>query len=320
MRRCRNITLLVLTYNQERFAKDSINSALCQDYDNLEIIISDDNSTDRTFDIISETVRRYNGPHIVRINKNKENMGVVEHLNYLVSDFLRTQLFIVQAGDDISSEKRVRSIKRYFDNNNDVHAICSNAILIDENNNEDKLYIPKDKYCIEKKDFYNITASGTQFFGASAAYDVEIFDTFGRINSNARNEDIVLPYRASLLGKIGYISEPLLKYRVHENNLSFWVQAQNTSCSDYIRILSSNYKNQIVNYENIIEDIKKIEAIDKRKIIELKINELKLRRFLLMNKLSSRIIKILNSNQKINLAIIALAISPCIYQVLSRRR
>ncbi len=320
MRRCRNITLLVLTYNQERFAKDSINSALCQDYDNLEIIISDDNSTDRTFDIISETVRGYNGPHIVHINKNKENMGVVEHLNYLVSDFLRTQLFIVQAGDDISSKNRVKRIAKYFEENKDVYAICSNATLIDDINEEIGTYIQKDKFTIEKRDFYGIIGKGSQFFGAAAAYDITVFKYFGRLKSNARNEDQILPLRASLLGKIGYISDPLIRYRVHKSNLSFWIQAKDVPCGEFLDIMEKNYENQIINLHNVIGDIKKIGGEDKVELVLIKVRELMFRRYLLSNNFISRILKVLHSKQKLSRANLVMAISPCLYRILSRGR
>lgn len=320
MRKCSKTTLLVLAYNQEKFVKFSVNSALYQDYDNLEIIISDDNSTDRTFDIISELVEGYNGSHKVRINRNKENMGVVNHLNYLISDFVRTQLFIVQAGDDISFESRVRKIKKYYDKNNDVYAINSNAILIDENNHGNTLYIPKDKYNIEKRDFNKIVRTGTQFFGASAAYDIEIFDTFGRLNANARNEDQILPLRASLIGKIGYISDPLIKYRIHKSNLSFWVQAKDARCGEFLEVMDKNYENQIINLENTIQDIKKIGGEDKVEHILIKVRELMFRRYLLSNNFFSRVLKVLRSKQKLSQVTFIMAISPCLYWLLSRRK
>ena len=45
------VSFCILTYNQEKFIEDAIKGALSQEYDNLEIIISDDGSTDRTYDI-----------------------------------------------------------------------------------------------------------------------------------------------------------------------------------------------------------------------------------------------------------------------------
>ena len=50
------VSFLLLCYNQERFVKDAVQGALDQDYANIEIIISDDASSDSTMEIINEVV------------------------------------------------------------------------------------------------------------------------------------------------------------------------------------------------------------------------------------------------------------------------
>ena len=42
----------IITYNQEQFILDTLKGAVSQEYDNMEIIVSDDNSTDKTFEIV----------------------------------------------------------------------------------------------------------------------------------------------------------------------------------------------------------------------------------------------------------------------------
>ena len=55
----------LLAYNQEPFIREAVEGALAQTYAPLEIILSDDCSTDRTFEIMQETVAAYRGPHKV---------------------------------------------------------------------------------------------------------------------------------------------------------------------------------------------------------------------------------------------------------------
>ena len=50
-------TLFIAFYNQEDFVEDAVKGALSQTYENLEIILSDDCSTDKTFDEIKNGLR-----------------------------------------------------------------------------------------------------------------------------------------------------------------------------------------------------------------------------------------------------------------------
>ena len=65
------VSYCLISYNQENFIRDAIESALKQDYHPLEIIISDDNSSDRTFEIAEQIVTEYKGTHSVILNQNK---------------------------------------------------------------------------------------------------------------------------------------------------------------------------------------------------------------------------------------------------------
>jgi glycosyltransferase involved in cell wall biosynthesis len=62
---------MVPTYNQEEYVGKAIESALAQSYDNLEVVISDDGSTDQTGDV----ARRYCSDPRVKYYKNEENLG-----------------------------------------------------------------------------------------------------------------------------------------------------------------------------------------------------------------------------------------------------
>ena len=52
-----SITVLMSTYNGERFINEQIDSILCQENVDVSLIIRDDGSSDRTVDIINEYVR-----------------------------------------------------------------------------------------------------------------------------------------------------------------------------------------------------------------------------------------------------------------------
>ena len=107
------VTISMAAYNQERFIRDSVRGVLAQTYEPLEIVISDDHSTDRTWEIINEEVAAYKasgGIHKnIVLNRNERNLGIALHSN-VISALEHGVLRVANAGDDISFPNRVERI------------------------------------------------------------------------------------------------------------------------------------------------------------------------------------------------------------------
>lgn len=89
------VSVLMVTYNSSKFIKDAIQSVLQQTYSNFELIISDDNSSDDTWNIINS----YNDPRIKK-NKNSENVGEYKNRN-LAFSMAKGKYAIFIDGDDL---------------------------------------------------------------------------------------------------------------------------------------------------------------------------------------------------------------------------
>ena len=70
------VTFALFAYNQERFIREAVEGALSQDYSPLQIILSDDCSIDRTYEIMREMAAAYEGSHEIVLNRNEENLGL----------------------------------------------------------------------------------------------------------------------------------------------------------------------------------------------------------------------------------------------------
>jgi cellulose synthase/poly-beta-1,6-N-acetylglucosamine synthase-like glycosyltransferase len=70
------VSILLIAYNQEKQIADAVRSALAQTYTPLEIIISDDASSDATFTTIEAAIAGYRGPHKVIARRNAANQGI----------------------------------------------------------------------------------------------------------------------------------------------------------------------------------------------------------------------------------------------------
>ena len=79
-----SVSFVLIAYNQEAFIKEACEAALNQMGEPIEIILSDDCSTDDTFQIMQDVVRAYKGSHRVQLNRTTRNVGLIEHINQVV--------------------------------------------------------------------------------------------------------------------------------------------------------------------------------------------------------------------------------------------
>jgi glycosyltransferase involved in cell wall biosynthesis len=205
------VSFLLLCYNQERFVKDAVQGALDQDYANIEIIISDDASSDSTMEIINEVVSLNKKNKEVIVRKNESNLGLIDHINELI-ELASGELIVLAAGDDISFPERTSKIVAEYIAKGKPLLLHSKAMEIDELGNYTGRETPgkelRTKLSIEEAALaYGI------YLGASGAWSRKLINTFGKITYRSAVEDLVMGFRAIALDSIEYIDLPLLKYR-----------------------------------------------------------------------------------------------------------
>ncbi len=204
-------SLLLLAYNQEAFIRDAIACAFEQDAQGLEIILSDDCSTDSTFDIMQEMTAAYQGPHRLRLNRNPQNLGVNDHINHLV-EMAGSEVCIPFPGDDISEPNRVSRLLEVMEQD-DALLVHSDAHTIDAAGNPSKAW-HKMALFYKTIDPAQAAMSDALYLGATAAYRRALFDKYGPLPSYGKAyEDLITGFRAALEGRISYIDEKLLYYR-----------------------------------------------------------------------------------------------------------
>ncbi len=214
-------SICLITYNQEKFIEEALTSVLNQDYKNLEIVISDDCSSDRTFELIKSMVNKYKGEHRVILNRNKRNIGLVGNVNKVLYELTTGEVVFLAAGDDISNLSRVSEVMNFFQENPGVHLIGSNIDLIDENSSsitqsniykvlEDTIYSLKYYFLKEYRHPYGPTRAITR----------DLINAFPPFHSECPTEDTPLVLRGFLYGQVGKLANHQVKYRKHSSNIS----------------------------------------------------------------------------------------------------
>jgi len=124
------VTIGLPCYNVEKYIEFSILSILNQSYQNWELIIIDDNSTDTTAEIID----RFKDNSKIKIHKNSLNKGLVFNLNKII-ELSKGKYIARMDPDDIMDRDRLKIQIYYLEINSHIDVISSYGYSIDENNN-----------------------------------------------------------------------------------------------------------------------------------------------------------------------------------------
>lgn len=195
-------SVVFTVYNQEGYVREALSSALAQDYEPLEIVVSDDGSTDGTRDIIESMVRAYRGPHRISVNFNASNRGVCGNFEYAFG-LTHGELVFSFGGDDISTPDRVSSVMRvWIAGGRRAKVLACGGWLMD---------VAGRNYSVYGREVMNGAP-----VGAFNAYDRCVFDDFPRIRPEfirQAYEDSIYGYRAQLYAPAEFVDRQLVRYR-----------------------------------------------------------------------------------------------------------
>jgi len=218
------VTFYVMAFNQERFIREAVEGALRQTYSPLELVLSDDCSTDNTFAIIQEVVSAYSGPHRIVLNRNERNLGISEHLNRIV-ELSTGELIVAADGDDVSRPERTARCVDVWLKHGKPAALVAGVSCIDGNGTRTRdgawftRYLPAAPET-RTASLLRFSKEGAPALSTcSAALSREMWEAFGPLPEGIWFEDSIISLRAWLFDRIVYIPEPLVDYREHESNI-----------------------------------------------------------------------------------------------------
>jgi glycosyltransferase involved in cell wall biosynthesis len=213
------VSAILLSYDCKTFAAEALRSVLAQDHgEPMEILVSDDASTDGTDEILRAEIGKYRGPHHVRFVRQPTNSGSKSaHLNRVVS-LASGEILVSFDCDDVSEPGRVRRIAGVFRRSPVVQAVYSEFLRIDPTGRVmGPGRVPHPPEGTPSRCWF--ARADAYASGATLAVRRSVFDIFGALDPDI-HEDIVLPFRASLLGDVVFISDPLVRARRHAGSFT----------------------------------------------------------------------------------------------------
>ena len=203
-------SIVMATYNGEKYIKQQIESILKNMSDNDELIISDDGSTDKTIQIINE----YKDNRIKLIEGPRK--GVKQNFANVIGKAEGSYIFLSDQ-DDIWMENKIELVLNAFENNK-VSVVIHDTEVIDENL---KVTIPS---------FFEYRKSGkgvlkniykNSYIGCCMAFEANLKQYILPIPNDIEMHDQWIGILGETKGKGSlFLKEKLIKYRRHSNNVS----------------------------------------------------------------------------------------------------
>ncbi|MBJ7545190.1 glycosyltransferase family 2 protein, partial [Rhodomicrobium udaipurense] len=213
------VTFALFAYNQEKYIREAVEGAFSQTYEPLEIILSDDCSSDRTFEIMQEMAAAYSGPHRVDLRRGEINLGTAQHLSAVVQ-MARGELFIVAAGDDISLPPRTQAlVNAWLKYNKEPACIHSYALELNYLENVRNIISPRSSNIYSKNERERwMKLDLLPFLSPTCAYSKNVFERFEPLCGGSIIEDGPMALRCLSTGPIICISDPLVAIRMSNSS------------------------------------------------------------------------------------------------------
>ncbi len=198
-------------FNEEEHLRGALDSLLGQDYGNLEVVICDNASTDRTPAICAEYAAR--DPR-VRYHRNETNIGGIDNFNR-VFELARGEFFMWASGHDVRHPSQVSRCVEVLLTDPEIALCYTQVIWVDQQGRElERVHEYVDTRGLkEKLARLNVVLWGLN--GGFAVYGVFRSAALAATSVYTRvvSPDISLLIELSLVGKFAYLSDPPLRLR-----------------------------------------------------------------------------------------------------------
>ena len=228
------VSIVIPTFNHVRFIKRSVQSLLDQTYNNIEIIIVNDGSTDGTRPLL-DNIKEIHPSKIQVIHQENKGQSAALNLGWGIS---KGEYLSYLSSDDVLYPRAVEIVIRHLQDNPRTIATYPNSDLIDRRD-----LIIKPSVCREFE-FTDCIVEQTCNIGPGAIFRRQAFEhTGGWRNDLKLGPDRYFWIGASQLGKIDFINQVHAGYRFHPDAISYKEQSEYVS-REYVRVTRQVYREQ----------------------------------------------------------------------------
>ena len=207
------VSILIASYNKEKYVKRCINSCLSQSYNNIEVIFYDDGSKDDSYNI----AKNIKGVKVFK-NSKRKNLGKF-NTYYQISSYNKAfskskgKYILLLDSDDFFKKNKVKEIVNYFNKNKECNIIFDLPIYYYSKNRQ--VYL---KNIIKSKNKKDIWPS-FPIAGSCISFQRKFYKKYSRIINEKKFSMLTLDFRLAVIS-----SNILGDFRLLNKNLTFYFQ------------------------------------------------------------------------------------------------
>jgi len=203
-------------HNGERFIRESLDALLAQDYENFELIISDNASTDSTWEICLEYAARDGR---INLHRSEENRGAVWNFKR-VFELSSGEYFMWASDHDLWSPSFMTRCAEVLEDDRQIVLCHPQITVIDEDRkplktiydrNDTRLLTPAERFSKTVWTLANTWEWGHAIYGLIRSDGLRQV----RLDRNVWGADCVILAELSLFGSFAHIPEPLYQSRLN---------------------------------------------------------------------------------------------------------
>jgi glycosyltransferase involved in cell wall biosynthesis len=212
------VSIIIPTYNRRDFLEQALESVLAQDYENLEIVVSDNASTDGTQDMMEDFIMDIR----IKYHRHTENIGAAANHQYALYHLATGKYALILSDDDylIDNSYISKAIELIRKNpslvlvhaNCKMHNVATNEVTV--THHKSPLVVNGIDYFVnyEQEGYDHIVAWMTSLFNREKAMQA------GCLKEKSLAGDILLYLKLMLTGDVGVIKDCVAVYRFHEGS------------------------------------------------------------------------------------------------------
>ncbi|MDB5190411.1 MAG: family 2 glycosyl transferase [Parcubacteria group bacterium] len=205
------VSITMTTYNRAGYIEEAIRSVIAQIYENWELVIVDDGSSDDT----QARVKSFNDSRI-RYLYHETNKGIYQTRTDAVAASQGTYIAVLDSDDVWSSPEKLANQVMFLEMHADLAVVGTFITLIDGDGKE----IGKDQYSIEDADIRASILIRNQFAHSSVMMRASLIEKVGGYRNIGLAEDLDLFLRLGAYGKFANIPKYMTQYRIHAGGIT----------------------------------------------------------------------------------------------------